>query len=99
MSQPQLEVLAYQKSSIFFFLLVAYVLLAKYTHIRTADKYVLDSITDQHVSAASLSHINELDNMVNNWSLQYHSISIDSKYTSLQYLVYNDLHDLHLNIV
>lgn len=91
MSQPQSEVLAYQKSSIFF-LLVAYVLLAKYIRIRTADKCVLHSITDQHVSAASLPLINKLDNMVNNWSLQYHNISIDGKNTSLQYLVYNDVH-------
>ena len=52
-----------------FFLLVAYVLLAKYIRIRTADKCVLDSISDQHVSAASLSLINKLDNMVNNWGL------------------------------
>lgn len=52
-----------------FFLLVAYVLFAKYIHIRTADKCVLDSITDQHVSAASPCLINKLDNMVNNWSL------------------------------
>lgn len=92
MSQPQLEVLAYQKGSVFFFLPLAYVLLAKYIYVRTADKCVLDSTTDQHVSAASLSLINKLDNMVNNWSLQYHNISIDSKNTLLQYLVYNDLH-------
>lgn len=51
----------------FFSLLVAYVLLAKYMCIRGVDKCVLGSLIDQHVSAAVLSLINNLDNMVNNW--------------------------------
>lgn len=73
---------------------MAYVLLAKYILIRTANKCVLSRLIDQYVSAAALSLINKLDNVVNNWTILYQNISIDGKNTSLQYLVYNDLHSV-----